>query len=96
MKYFCLGIRNRLGRGQGGDPNTDPDQEPDEEVIEEDQPVPWTKLDWIILAVKALIWFCFQVIFAKVKYCSKEAATRAATVLVNAAFCIHRELRTQN
>ena len=68
MKYFCLGIRNRLGRGQGGDPNTDPDQEPDEEVIEEDQPVPWTKLDWIILAVKALIWFCFQVIFAKVKY----------------------------
>ena len=75
-----VGLRNRF---RLADPVISSNrQEAADDLVdeEEDAARPWTTLDWIILAVKLLIWFTFQVIFAKVGFLLSISRTSRQTL----------------
>lgn len=37
-----------------------------DDVEVDDEPIPWTRVDWLILFLKCLIWACCQVLAIKV------------------------------
>jgi hypothetical protein len=65
---LATGLRRRFGGAQPEEPT----EEEEGEAEEEEPDVPWTAVDWVILAVKFLIWMTFQFIFAKVWHTSDK------------------------
>jgi hypothetical protein len=62
-------LRRRLAARLEVAPEDHRDEAEGEEMgEEEEEPVPWSRLDWAILAMKLLIYGCLQILFIKLEF----------------------------